>query len=182
MVYSRALIIAVTLAASAPWSAARAGCTASPAVDNCLVGTWQQTGGGPAEWMRQHMKAAQVTVTATKALFTFAADGTFSTSKVDATAQVTAKDGRMEATSQMSAQASGQWSAAGGKLTFCNTALSTQGTMELKLPGGKTATVPIPQTQGKGTTMDYACAGDTFSTVQPMSMNSTITTTYTRVN
>ncbi|MGE5260253.1 MAG: hypothetical protein ACM3MH_05165 [Actinomycetota bacterium] len=182
MVFSRELIIAVTLAALAPWSAARAGCTASPAVDNCLVGTWQQTGGGPAEWMRQHMKTAQVIVTATKALFTFKADGTFSTSKVDATAQVTAKDGGMQATSQMSAQASGQWSAAGGKLTFCNTALNSQGTMELKLPGGKTAKLPIPQTESKGTTMDYSCAGDTFSTVQPMPMNSTISTTYTRVN
>jgi hypothetical protein len=179
---SRALIIAVILAASALSSAARAGCTASPALDNCLVGTWQQTGGGPAEWMRQHMKAAQVTVMATKALFTFKADGTFATSKVDATAQVTAQDGQMQATSQMSAQASGQWSASGGKLTFCDTALSSQGTMELKLPGGKVTTVPIPQTQGKGTTMDYTCAGDTFSTVQPMPMNSTITTTYSRVH
>jgi hypothetical protein len=82
----------------------------------------------------------------------------------------------------MSAQASGQWSAAEGKLTFCNTALNSQGTMELKLPGGKTTTVPIPQTQAKGTAMDYTCAGDTFSTVQPMPMNSTITTTYTRVH
>jgi hypothetical protein len=182
MVSSRALIVAVILAGLAPWSAARAGCTASPAIDDCLVGTWQQTGGGPAEWMRQHMKAAQVSVTATKALFTFAADGTFSTSKVDATAQVTAKDGQMQATSQMSAQASGQWSAAGGKLTFCNTALDSQGTMELKLPGGKTTKLPIPPTEGKGTTMDYSCAGDTLSTVQPMPMNSTITTTYTRVH
>lgn len=172
----------VTLAALVPWSAARAGCTAAPVGDNCLVGTWQQSGGGPAEWMRQHMKAAQVTVTATKALFTFKADGTFSTSKVDARAQVTAKDGGMQATSQMSAQASGQWSAAGGKLTFCNTALNSQGTMELKLPGGKTTSVPIPETQAKDTTMDYTCGGDTFSTVQPMPMNSTITTTYTRVH
>jgi hypothetical protein len=172
---SRELIIALTVAAFAPWGAAHAGCTASPA-------TWQQSGGGPTEWMRQHMKAAQVTVTATEALFTFKADGTFSTSKVDATAQVSAKDGQIQATSQMSAEASGQWSAAAGKLTFCNTALNSQGTMELKLPGGKTTTVPIPQAQGKGTTMDYTCAGDTFSTVQPMPMNPAITTTYTRVN
>jgi FlaG/FlaF family flagellin (archaellin) len=178
---SRASIIVVALAALVPWNVARADCSASPAVDDCLVGTWQQTGGGPAEWMRQHMKSAQITVTANKALFTFKANGTFSTSKVDATAQVTAKDGEMQATTQMSAQASGQWSAAGGRLTLCNTALNSQGTMELKLPGGKIATVPIPQTQGKGTTMDYSCAGDTFSTVQPMPMNSSITTVYTRV-
>jgi len=182
MGFPRALSIAVAFLAFVPASAAYPGCTASPAVDNCLVGTWQQSGGGPAEWMRQHMKTAQVSVTATKALFAFKPDGTFATSKVDATAQVTAKDGQMQATSQMSAQASGQWSATGGKLVFCNTALDTQGTMELKLPGGQTATVPIPQTQGKGTTMDYTCAGDTFSTVQPMPMNSTITTTYTRVH
>jgi hypothetical protein len=79
----RALIVAMALA-FAPIGAAQAGCTASPAVDACLVGTWKQTGGGAAEWMRQNLKMAQVGAVASNGTLTFNADGTFSTSKVDA--------------------------------------------------------------------------------------------------
>jgi hypothetical protein len=164
-----------------PSVSAHADCK-SAAGDNCLVGTWQQSGGGPAEWMREHMKnMAQFNVTATKALFTFKADGTFSTSKVDSKAEVTAKDGQMQVTGQMSSQASGQWSAAGGKLTLCNTALDSKGSMQLKMPGGKTMDMPMPETKPSDATMDYTCAGDALSTVQAMPMGSMMTTTYARV-
>jgi hypothetical protein len=160
---------------------ALADCKESPSVDNCLVGTWQQTGGGAVEWMREHMKMAQVKVTANNAKITFNADGTFATSKVDATAEVTSEDAPMQAIGQMSSQGSGQWSAADGKLTLCMTAVAGQGTIEFKGPDGKTTSMPMPQMQPADATMDYTCAGDALSTVLPMPMGSTMTTTYARV-
>jgi hypothetical protein len=149
--------------------------------DNCLVGTWKQTGGGAAEWMHEHMKMAEIKVQATKGTITFSADGTFSTSKVDATSEVQAKDAPMQMTGHMTAQGSGQWSAADGKLTLCQATSDVKGTMQLKMPGGKTMTMPMPQTGPSQATMDYTCTGDTLSTVQPMPMGSAMTTTYARL-
>src|SRR4051794_11557677 len=79
----------------------RADCTSSQATDACLVGTWTQTGGGAAEWMRQNMKMAQVSAVAGNGTLTFNGDGTFSTSKVDTKAEVTAKDAQVHAAGQM---------------------------------------------------------------------------------
>jgi hypothetical protein len=91
---SRASIISICAALTAmAWTGeVRADCMNSHAVDNCLVGKWQQTGGGAAEWMRQNLKMAQVSVTA-NTLMTFNGDATFSTSKADASAHVVAKEG-----------------------------------------------------------------------------------------
>lgn len=177
----RALIVAMALA-FAPIGAAQAGCTASPAVDACLVGTWKQTGGGAAEWMRQNLKMAQVGAVASNGTLTFNADGTFSTSKVDAKAEVGAKDAPMHATGQMSGQASGQWSASGGALTLCMTEVSSKGTIELKGPNGEGVKMAMPQMKPADASMSYTCAGDTLSTVQPMPKNTTMTTTYTKVH
>ncbi|MEZ5828656.1 MAG: hypothetical protein R3D30_13790 [Hyphomicrobiales bacterium] len=168
---------AMMLAAS---GSAHAECKGSQAIDNCLVGSWQQTGGGATEWMREHMKGAPINVTATKATITLSADGTFSTSKVDATAEVM-HEGMPQVTSHVSSQGSGQWSAAEGKLTLCMGAMDGEGTIEMKGPGGKTTSMPMPQMQPTDVTMTYECAGTSLSTVQPMPMNSTMTTTYARV-
>lgn len=171
----RALIVAMALA-FAPIGAAQAGCTASPAVDACLVGTWKQTGGGAAEWMRQNLKMAQVGAVASNGTLTFNADGTFSTSKVDAKAEVGAKDAPMHATGQMSGQASGQWSASGGALTLCMTEVSSKGTIELKGPNGEGVKMAMPQMKPADASMSYTL------TVQPMPKNTTMTTTYTKVH
>src|SRR6185312_11113871 len=118
----------------AVWSRpAQADCQAPPSIDKCLLGTWTQTGGGAAEWMRQNLKMAQVNTAASNGTLTFNGDGTFSTSKVDSNVEVTAKDA--DSTGQMSAQAVGQWSAAGGTLTLCMTSADSKGTIELKAPG-----------------------------------------------
>ena len=125
---------------------------------------------------------AQIKITASKAMITFKGDGTLSTSKVDTKAEVTAKDGQIVATGKMSSQGSGQWSAADGNLTLCMDAVEGKGTMQLKMPGGKTMNIPMPKS--KPTECDrwtYTCDGATLSTVQAMPMDSTMTTTYTRV-
>ncbi len=180
---SRALTFAVAaaLATIALGGTAQAECAATPAIDTCLVGTWKQTGGGAAEWMRQNLKMAQVKAPASNGTLTFNGDGTFSTSKVDSKAEVTAKDAAVHATGQMSAQAGGKWSAAGGTLTLCMTNVSSSGTIEMKGPSGEGIKMPMPQMKPTNSTMTYTCSGDSFSTVQPMPKNTTMTTTYTRV-
>jgi hypothetical protein len=180
--YALAVAIGSALVLAAAWSgAARAECQAPPAIDTCLVGTWQQTGGGAAEWMRQNLKMAVTSTAATTGTLTFNGDGSFSTSKVDTNAEVSAKDLSMHATGQMSAQASGKWSAAKGTLTLCVTAADSKGTIEIEGPGGHKTKVPMPQMKPTDTSMSYSCAGDTLSTTQPMPKNTTMTTSYARV-
>jgi hypothetical protein len=180
--YALAVAIGSALVLAAAWSgAARAECQAPPAIDNCLVGSWQQTGGGAAEWMRQNLKMAHISAAPTNGALTFNGDGTFSTSKVDTNAEVTAKDMPMHATGQMSSQASGKWSAAGGTLTLCMTDVDSKGTIELEGPGGHKMKMAMPQMKPADTSMAYTCAGDTLSTTQPMPKNTTMTTSYARV-
>ena len=159
---------------------ARADCQAPPAIDNCLIGTWTQTGGGAAEWMRQNLKMVQPTVAPSNGTLTFNADGSFSTSKVDSKAEIAAKDASMHATSQMDAQASGIWSAAGGTLTLCMTAADSKGTIELNGAGADKIKMAMPQIKPANTSMAYSCTGDTLSTTQPMPKNTTMTTSYAR--
>jgi hypothetical protein len=105
---------------------ARAAECGTHEVDSCLFGAWKQTGGGAAEWMRENMKMAQVKMSASEAVITLNRDGTFSTSQVNANAEVTAKDAGMQASAQMTSQGSGQWSAADGKLTLCLNAVASR--------------------------------------------------------
>jgi hypothetical protein len=172
-----AIAAALVLLAAAP---ARADCEAA-SVDNCLVGTWKRTGGGPGEWMREHMKMAQIKIDSSDAMITLKADGTLSTSKVDTSAEIATEDSEIVATGKMISQGSGRWSAAGGTLTMCMDASEGGGTVEFKMPGGKTMNMPMPKSKPTNATMTYTCAGDALSTVQAMPMDSEMTTTYTRV-
>jgi hypothetical protein len=150
--------------------AAHADCKTT-AVDNCLVGTWKQTGGGVAEWMREHMKnMAQIKIDASGAAMTLNSDGTFSTSKVDTKSEVTVKEEPVTAMGNMSTQGSGRWSAADGTLTLCMTAIDAQGSMSFKGPDGKMTSMKMPQMKPTDTSMSYTCEGDTLSTVQTMPM------------
>ena len=175
-----AAVTALGLAAAWP-GLVRAECQPPLAIDKCLVGSWTQTGGGAAEWMRQNLKMAQVSAAPSNGMLTFNGDGTFSTSKVDAKAEVTAKDAAVQATGQMSAQAAGQWSAADGMLTLCTSSADSKGTIELKGPGGEKIKMAMPQMKPANSSMSYTCAGDTLTTTQPMPKNTTMTTTYARV-
>ncbi len=170
--------IAAIAAGSAP---AWADCLAAPAIDTCLVGSWEQSGGGAAEWMRQNLKMAQPIAAPSNGTLTFNADGTFSTSKIDSKAEVGAKDATIHATGQMNAQASGRWSAAGGTLTLCMTEVASKGTIELEGAGGHKMKMAMPQMQPADTSMAYGCAGDTLSTTQKMPKNTAMTTSYARM-
>ena len=159
----------------------RADCQAPPSIDNCLIGTWKQTGGGAAEWMRQNLKMAQPTAAPAAGTLTFNSDGTFSTSRVDSKAEVTAPGTSMRATGQMNAQASGTWSAAGGTLTLCMSSVDSKGSIEIEGPGGRKMKMAMPQMKPANTSMAYSCADATLSTTQPMPKNTTMTTSYARV-
>lgn len=178
--YGFAIAAGLALALAARSGSAQAECPPA-AIDTCLIGTWQQTGGGAAEWMRQNLKMAVTSVAATNGSLTFNGDGTFSTSKVDTNAEVGAKDLSMHATGQMSAQASGKWSAAGGTLMLCATRTDSKGTIEIEGPGGTKIRVPMPQMKPTETSMSYSCAGNTLSTTQQMPNNTSMTTSYARV-
>jgi hypothetical protein len=159
-----------------------ADCLNSHAVDACLVGTWKQTGGGAAEWMRQNMKMAQVSVSASNNMLTFNGDGTFSTSTADASAHVVAKEGApLQATGHMTAQGNGQWSVVDGKLNLCVTAVDSSGSIQMQGDHGMTTKVPMPQMKPSASSVTYRCDGDTMSTVQPMPHNTTMSTTYAKV-
>jgi hypothetical protein len=174
------IAFAALLAALISNEAAGAEC-GNNAIDACLIGAWQQTGGGAAEWMRENMKMAQVKMSASNAVITLNRDGTLSTSQVDTKAEVAAKNAEMQASAQMTSQGSGQWSAAEGKLTLCMDAVASTGSAQLKLPNGMTLAMPMQQAKPSVSTMSYTCSGDTLSTVQPMPNNTTMTTTYSRV-
>lgn len=131
--------------------------------------------------MRQNLKMAQPTTAPSNGRVMFNADGTFSTSKVDSKAEVTAPGTSTRATGQMNAQASGTWSAAGGTLTLCMTSVDSKGSIEIEGPGGKKMRLAMPQMKPANTSMVYTCAGATLSTTQPMPKNTTMTTSYARV-
>ena len=44
-----------------------------------------------------------------------------------------------------------------------------------------TVNMPTPQVKASVSTMSYTCSGNSPSTVQPMPQNTTMTTTYSRV-
>jgi hypothetical protein len=135
MIPSRGATIAVgVILALAAWTgAARADCENSRAIDTCLVGTWKQTGGGAAEWMRQNLKMAQVSVQANNNTMIFNNDGTFATGKIDTSAQVAAKEGApMGATAHMAVEGSGQWSAGDGRLNLCMNAVASSGSIQMQ--------------------------------------------------
>jgi hypothetical protein len=171
---------AVALAAFISNEAIAAECGENK-VDACLIGAWKQTGGGAAEWMRENMKMAQVKMSANNAVITLNRDGTFSTSQIDSDAEVTANDAGMQASAHMTSQGSGKWSAAAGALTLCMDAVAAKGSAQIKLPNGTTMNVPMPETKPSVSAMSYTCTGDTLSTVQVMFNNTTMTTTYSRV-
>ena len=157
-----------------------ADCKAA-AVDTCLVGTWTQTGGGPGEWMREHMKMAQIKIDMSNATMTFKDDGTFATSKASTDTEVSMKGSQMKAMGKMTSQGSGNWSAADATLELCTTSTDAEGSIQMQGPGGETTTMAMPKAGPSNVSMSYTCDGDTLTTVQAMPMNSKMTTTYARV-
>lgn len=169
-----------TAPTAAPTAPAPSGdCLGSHERDACIVGTWQMTVNGAEEWMRAHIKNARVKTTSTSgATVTYSADGTFSTGT--AHTQGTADTGKMHAETDMTAQASGHWSTASGKLNACTTSLKQQGTTTIMIGGKKTA-IPTGMSGPTTTSQTYTCAGDVMTLTTHMSRGD-MTSSFKRVH
>lgn len=175
--------LALTAALSAPFLAAPAfadDCGGSAAVDRCLVGKWQLTTNGMDAWRKKHLKNFRTTKVESEGnTITLNADGTFETGTSRSSASGTTADGNMSATSSMTAQASGNWSAADGKFNLC----AKQSTMEGKTTvtaHGRSSSSPIASSMPAVATQTYSCAGETFSTTMKLTGDD-VTSTYTKV-
>jgi hypothetical protein len=184
-----ALLIA-TVAGLMVSGPAQADCASPPSIDTCLVGSWKQTGGGAAEWMRQNLKMVQPTAAPNNGTLTFNADGTFSTSKVDSKAEVTA--GHVDARDRADECASERDVVGGGWHAYAVHGLRRlegqhrdrgTGRQEDARDGRSVPRLKLamPQMKPANTSMTYTCAGATLSTNQPRPKNSTLTTSYARV-
>ena len=162
-------------------TSAAAGCAATEPHDACLVGTWKMTVNGAEEWMRQNIHQAHVAgAGAVNNTIKLKADGTFVTGASRTNAHMVAEEGHMEAEGQMSAQASGRWSAAGGTLKLCPATTTSNGSVTVHDLSGFHTTVPTHITP-RDSAMSYHCSGNTFTTTQPMPHGTTMTSTYLKI-
>jgi hypothetical protein len=154
-------------------------CAGSHAIDRCLVGKWQMTTNGMEAWAKKHLRNFRAsTVKASDNTITLNADGSFATGASKVTASGTATNGAT-ASSTMNAQASGAWSAAGGKFNLCARNAKMEGTTTITA-GGHTTTSPVQHNVPAASTRSYTCAGATFSTTQQL-RGDDVTSTYTKM-
>lgn len=156
----------VTLGVAGTMEAGCGDCLGSREIAACVVGTWQLTGGGPAEWMRAQGMPGNFSTSNQSVIYR--RDGTFITSAMHGTADVTVRDRRE--TGNMSAQAGGRWSTMAGNLNVC----ADMQAFSSSRHGGPTGPGNLQ--------MSYSCAGGTLTTVQPMPRGAPpMTSTYSRV-
>jgi hypothetical protein len=141
-------------------------CMGSREIAACVIGTWQLTGGGPAEWMRAQRMPGNFSTS--NQLVTYRRDGTFMTSAMQGTADVTIRD-RTER-GNMSAQAGGRWSTTPGNLNVC----ADMQAFSSSRGGGPSGPGNLQ--------MSFTCSGGTLTTIQPMPRGAPpMTSTYSRV-
>lgn len=127
-------------------------------VDQCLVGTWEMTVDGALAYMRTKLKSTAVNVKSeTGKTITLNADGTFSTGQARST--VTAESDKLKMKANSVSQASGRWSAAGGKVTYCATQMQHQSSTTMMI-GGKKVVLPTKPVGPSAATHSYTCASD----------------------
>ncbi|HEY4944039.1 MAG TPA: hypothetical protein VII56_21605 [Rhizomicrobium sp.] len=160
-------------------SPALADCAGSHVLDRCLIGTWHYASGGSAAWMSRNIHMAHVTgITHNDLMITFMADGTFATGHSDVHATVAANEGGMTATGHAVGQASGTWSATGGRFSFCTTPGSVHTAVTVTVHGRPiTVTPPVP-THPQATA--YTCNATSLTTSQPIPGHEPIVTKYSR--
>jgi hypothetical protein len=155
-------LAALSFFASSP---ALADCAGSRVQDRCLVGTWNYASGGSAAWMSRNIHSAHVTGISHNGLnISFRADGTFSTGQVDIHATVAANNGGMTGTGHATGQASGTWSAAGGRFTLCLAPSTLHTTVTVVVHGHPITVTPAAPTHPQATA--YACNATTLKTTQ----------------
>lgn len=166
-----------TLTIQGTMEAGCGSCADIAELDACLVGTWQLTAGGAAEWMRnQGMPGSYATSNET---LTLRRDGTFVTGALQGRLQHEADGLRTDG--RMSAQAGGRWSARGGVLNMCADMQALSGRTVLTTRDGRRAIVPVGSAPPTSSQLSYSCSGTTLSTQTPMPRGAApMSSTYTR--
>lgn len=157
-----------------------APCLGSDALDACLVGTWEMTGGGPAEWMRAQGFAARAEHAGDRHV-SFRGDGVFGTSSFRVSLTEDRRDILWEGEGTLTG-AMGGWSAEGGQLNLCTEAGGGMtGRVRGSMPEGS-GELPAGAPPGGSLSLRYACTGDSLQTILPMRGLPDMVTEYRRIS
>lgn len=143
-------------------------CGGSNAIDACIVGSWQETGGGPIEWMQKVMQRPRLLEGTRRNVITvYESDGTYATAPLSAELTVIAETNRgdMRGDSQAVSQTAGRWSAEDGQINLCQDQLRFRGKLKATSPDGMTTIHELPISRTPETvTMRYACSESNLET------------------
>ncbi len=163
-------------------------CGGLEAIDECLVGAWRETGGGPIEWMRKVMKDSISIPEGERrnAISIFQSDGTYMTTPVtaDITSIAETSHGTLRGDGNVVAQTSGRWSGEAGRLNLCQDHLRASGTVRATSSDGMDQTFQVPMPAAPDVvTMEFSCSGSSLETRLPIPGTAEpIVTQYTRIS
>ncbi|WP_368565712.1 DUF6055 domain-containing protein [Pseudoxanthomonas sp. UTMC 1351] len=146
-----------------------AQCGGITEIDACLVGSWRESGGGAAQWLRENMPAAarlRLERGAAPTL-TLQRDGMYLTSEITASLSIQPDGSRTRAEGDVRAQASGRWSAADGRLHLCSDLQAFSGEIRLVAPS-QTVRGALPASPPGEGFMRYTCRGNSLETIMPI--------------
>lgn len=148
-----------------------ADCLTRTVIDQCVVGRWRHTDGGPLEYLRRN--GVPVTwANQTQLVITMNDDGTFSTNSIATDAGViqplphgrTARGTGVGETSALR----GRWSAENGELLGCiDSGGVPRGTTVIEMPGATHTSPWSGGVAGTGGATTYTCSDTTFTTSAP---------------
>jgi hypothetical protein len=149
-------------------------------VDQCLIGTWELTVDGAAEFAREHFSRGNVSITSHVGnTITLRSDGTFVTGASHVEAEGSTPE--MHGQSYLNGQAAGRWSAAGGTVNYCADSASLAGQLTITSRLG-TTTAPLTPTVPSAASHSYTCNGDTYVQTTQVGTVGTVRSTYRRIS
>lgn len=172
------------------------GCLGGPPViDQCLIGNWRQTGGGPLEWVKHNMPMGKVQMPraeVTPLELTLKPDGRFETNNVaidlefyrpddSTTTEYDPVTGKARA---QAAPTTGYWGIKGGMLQACfDTGDRTTGVLTASIPKHSVTTpFGFAGAAGADGAVSYSCDGNSFKTFQPMPRGEPMQYEFTRIS
>ncbi|KTE10756.1 hypothetical protein [Sphingopyxis sp. H115] len=176
--------------------AAAGGCLgAPPVIDQCLIGNWRQTGGGPLEWVQRNVQMGKVQMPRAEVTpldLTLKSDGSFQTKngamdikfyRPDDPTTTSEDPVTARARGQM-APTTGYWSAKNGEVRACfNSGDRTTGAVTGSTPKHSVTTpFGFPGAAGSDGVVSYTCDGNSFKTSQPMPKGTPMEYSFTRIS
>jgi len=143
-------------------------CAGSRETDACLVGSWQQSGGGAVEWLRANLPPGVTIPMAEQSqpLLVLRADGSYLALPLTTETLILAEqaDGVARAEGNGMAVGAGTWSAVEGTLNICQDSGGLLGSMTVTFPGSGSVTQPVAVPGAATLVTAYSCAGGGFTT------------------